>query len=142
MPSSSADGDKAYVKKHKINDLLNELYLELTKQKPENPLEFAIQHLESKLPEPLRRASKAEPMSPSGKESSPARSTADDAQQAQNLMSKIFGSKNLLGKLQGDGMMQNVSQTEGEPSQAEVGSGLRSDILATINPFIKINIMV
>ncbi|RMZ96673.1 hypothetical protein BpHYR1_042662, partial [Brachionus plicatilis] len=44
------DPDRAYAKKHKINDLLNDLYLELTKNKPENPLEFAIKHLEAKLP--------------------------------------------------------------------------------------------
>lgn len=50
MPTDNVD--KAYVKKHKINDMLNELFSELTTKKPENPVEFAIRHLESKLPPP------------------------------------------------------------------------------------------
>lgn len=55
------DPDRVYAKKHKINDLLNELYLQLTKNKPENPIEFAIKHLEDKLPpkekvEPVQRS--------------------------------------------------------------------------------------
>ena len=32
--------DKAYVKKHKINDLLNDLFVSIKKEKPENPIEF------------------------------------------------------------------------------------------------------
>ena len=47
-----ADSDKAYLKKNKINDLLNDLYSALTQNKPDNPLEFAIKHFESKLPTP------------------------------------------------------------------------------------------
>lgn len=47
MPS---DVDKAYIKKYKINDMLNELFNQLTSEKPENPVEFAIKHLERKLP--------------------------------------------------------------------------------------------
>lgn len=49
--SSGKDLDKLYVKKHKLNDLLNDLYLTLTKEKPENPIVFAIEHLKSKLPQ-------------------------------------------------------------------------------------------
>lgn len=44
------DIDKAYVKKHKINDMLNELFSELNSNKPENPVEFAMKHFEAKLP--------------------------------------------------------------------------------------------
>ena len=42
--------DKTYVKKYKINDMLNDLFTAISQNKPENPLEFAIKHLESKLP--------------------------------------------------------------------------------------------
>jgi hypothetical protein len=41
--------EKSYVKKYKINDMLNDLFTALSQNKPENPLEFAIKHLESKL---------------------------------------------------------------------------------------------
>ena len=44
--------DKAYVKKHKLNEMLNELFKLLTENKPDNPLEFAFKHFESKLPKP------------------------------------------------------------------------------------------
>lgn len=46
-----ADPDRVYAKKHKINDLLNELYVQLTKNKPDDPIKFAIKHLEDKLPQ-------------------------------------------------------------------------------------------
>jgi hypothetical protein len=49
------DVDKAYVKKHKLNDLLNELYKAITDTKPDDPIEFAIKHLESKLPTDSRQ---------------------------------------------------------------------------------------
>lgn len=49
MEKPSAE-EKAYVKKHKLNDMLNDLYISIVKQKPDDPLEFAIRHLESKLP--------------------------------------------------------------------------------------------
>ena len=48
-----ADVDKAYIKKNKINDLLNDLFSVLTQNKPENPIEFSIKHLQSKLPPTL-----------------------------------------------------------------------------------------
>lgn len=52
MPS---DVDKVYVKKHKINDMLNELYTELTSQKPDDPVLFAMKHFEKKLPKTVDR---------------------------------------------------------------------------------------
>lgn len=52
MPS---DVDKVYVKKHKINDMLNELYTELTSQKPDDPVLFAMKHFEKKLPKTADR---------------------------------------------------------------------------------------
>jgi hypothetical protein len=45
MEKTSAD--RAYIKKHKINDLLNELYTSLLKEKPDNPSEFIVNKLES-----------------------------------------------------------------------------------------------
>lgn len=65
------DVDKAYIKKNKINDLLNELFTALTQNKPDNPLEFSIKHLQSKLPPPPTIV-------------------IDQADQADNLISKIF----------------------------------------------------
>ena len=50
------DIDKAYVKKNKINDMLNELFLAIAQQKPANPLEFALKHFEAKLPERSKEA--------------------------------------------------------------------------------------
>jgi hypothetical protein len=47
-----ADADKVYLKKNKINDLLNDLYTAIAQNKPDNPLEFCIKHFESKLPTP------------------------------------------------------------------------------------------
>jgi hypothetical protein len=47
--------DKAYVKKHKINDLLNDLFISLTKDKPESPIEFCIKFFEDKLPPEKRK---------------------------------------------------------------------------------------
>ena len=59
--------DKTYVKKYKINDMLNDLFTAISQNKPENPLEFAIKHLESKLPtksdsneEKLKKSSNSE----------------------------------------------------------------------------------
>jgi hypothetical protein len=48
MPTT--DPDKAYVKKHKINDMLNELFKSLVADKPENPVDFAFKYFESKVP--------------------------------------------------------------------------------------------
>ena len=48
MPSENQE--KNYVKKFKINDLLNDLYLSLTQNKPDDPIEYCIKHFESKLP--------------------------------------------------------------------------------------------
>jgi len=47
--SSGKDLDKLYVKKHKLNDLLNDLYITINKEKNENQIVFAIEHLKSKL---------------------------------------------------------------------------------------------
>lgn len=48
--------DKAYVKKHKLNQTLNELFLALNQNKPENPIEFAKEFFQAKLtPPPLKR---------------------------------------------------------------------------------------
>lgn len=53
MPTDEAAAlEKAYVKKHKLNHTLNELFLAITQNKPENPIEFAFKHFESKLPPP------------------------------------------------------------------------------------------
>ena len=52
MPTENESTEKAYVKKHKLNQTLNELFLALTQNKPENPIEFAINHFQSKLPSP------------------------------------------------------------------------------------------
>ena len=41
MPTENEITEKAYVKKHKLNQTLNELFLALTQNKPENPIEFA-----------------------------------------------------------------------------------------------------
>lgn len=38
--------DRAYIKKHKINDLLNDLYISLLKEKPDNPTEFIVNKLD------------------------------------------------------------------------------------------------
>ncbi len=51
MPTPS-DPDKAYIKKHKLNDLLNELFLSLKQNKPDDPINFAYNHFKSKLPNP------------------------------------------------------------------------------------------
>lgn len=48
MPSS--DPNKAYIKKHKINDILNDLFKQFTEFKPENPIEFACRYFQDKLP--------------------------------------------------------------------------------------------
>lgn len=48
MPTT--DPDKVYVKKHKINDMLNELYKSLVAEKPDDPIDFAFKHFESKVP--------------------------------------------------------------------------------------------
>ena len=54
MPTDEASAaiDKAYIKKHKINQTLNELFLAITQDKPDNPIEFAFKHFETKLPAP------------------------------------------------------------------------------------------
>lgn len=44
--------DKAYVKKHKINDLLNDLFTSITQAKPENPIEYAFKYFQEKMPPP------------------------------------------------------------------------------------------
>lgn len=48
MPTT--DPDKLYVKKHKINDMLNELYKNLVADKPDDPIDFAFKHFEAKRP--------------------------------------------------------------------------------------------
>lgn len=48
MPTT--DPDKAYVKKHKLNDMLNELFISLKDTKPEDPIRFAYDHFKAKLP--------------------------------------------------------------------------------------------
>lgn len=50
MPTDEVATDKAYVKKHKLNHTLNELFLAITQNKPDNPFEFAKSYFESKLP--------------------------------------------------------------------------------------------
>lgn len=47
MPSDNSD--KAYIKKHKINDLLNDLFTSLASSKPEDPLDFCYKYFESKV---------------------------------------------------------------------------------------------
>lgn len=47
MPTT--DPDKVYVKKHKINDMLNALYKSLVAEKPDDPIDFAFRHFESKV---------------------------------------------------------------------------------------------
>lgn len=47
MPTT--DPDKAYVKKQKINDMLNELYKSLVADKPDDPFDFALKYFESKV---------------------------------------------------------------------------------------------
>ncbi len=49
MPTTS-DPEKAYVKKYKINDILNELFLSLKEKKPDDPINFAYNHFKSKMP--------------------------------------------------------------------------------------------
>lgn len=97
MPS---DVDKTYVKKHRINDMLNELYTELTSQKPDNPVLFAFKHFEKKLPKDQLESTDRRPQSsilpadilPLGR-SSAGPSPAEDAAMppvANALFSKLF----------------------------------------------------
>ena len=62
MPTDVAD--KSYIKKHKLNDLLNELYLALTQNKPDSPVEFAIKHFQAKLPPPPPKPPQSPPPAP------------------------------------------------------------------------------
>ena len=55
MPKDNPNPEKVYIKNFKINDLLNDLFTSLTTSKPDDPIEFCLKHLESKLaPEKLR----------------------------------------------------------------------------------------
>lgn len=47
MPST--DPNKAYIKKHKINDILNELFKKYTEIKPDDPIEFGHKYFQDKL---------------------------------------------------------------------------------------------
>ena len=51
-----ADEEKAYVKKHKLNAMLNELYTAIVASKPEDPVEFSMRHFEAKMPEKPKTA--------------------------------------------------------------------------------------
>jgi hypothetical protein len=57
MPSD--DPDKIYIKKFKINSLLNDLFTILTQNKPDDPIEYCLQHFESKL-DPEKKAARVE----------------------------------------------------------------------------------
>ncbi|CAF0941386.1 unnamed protein product [Brachionus calyciflorus] len=108
MPS---DPEKTYAKKHKINDLLNELYLELTKNKPDEPIQYAIKHLESKLPPKIEK----EPSQLSFKVTEP-------NEIGKETLAKIFN-KNLLG-----------AGNDSESASRLNGSNV-------LSPFISFNIM-
>jgi hypothetical protein len=51
---SDAKNDKLYVKKHKVNDILNDLYLSITKSKPDDPIQFAYNYFGTKCDEKRR----------------------------------------------------------------------------------------
>lgn len=83
MPS---DTDKAYVKKHKINDMLNELFNELTSNKPDDPVAFAFRFFESKIP--------AKPESLLVSKMAPLGGGKSDDQPPENLIMRLFSRVN------------------------------------------------
>ena len=97
MPS---DNDKVYAKKHKLNDLLNELYASLTQDKPDNPIQYAIKHLEAKLP-PSEK--KKEPSLLNFKVTSPLNQSINNEDKKKeeasgaDLLSKLFNRNLLMG---------------------------------------------
>ena len=143
--------DKVYVKKFKINDMLNDLFMALNENKPEHPVEFAIKHLENKLP-PGRKVA-ASPSNVSGDEdganllakmmgakrnllagsenealsNNPAAAASNGGQEGGDLVSKVFGNKNLLG---------NMISEKIENRSGPLG------LMSNINPLVNLKIMV
>lgn len=95
MPS---DNDKVYAKKHKLNDLLNELYTTLTQEKPDNPIQYAIKHLEAKLP-PSEK--KKEPSLVNFKVTSPLNQSINNEKKEEadgaDLLARVFNRNLLMG---------------------------------------------
>jgi hypothetical protein len=111
--SSGKDLDKLYVKKHKLNDLLNDLYLAITKEKPENPVIFAIEHLKSKLPQEESQQSEQKPqanlLTSQTNKSSQNLSVNSDNQNGANLLAKLMD-RNQKSQFLTDGNKMNSPQ--------------------------------
>jgi hypothetical protein len=119
MPTDNPE--KAYVKKHKINDLLNDLYLSLTKNKPDDPLEYCYSYFEGKLPPQLLLRRK-----------SSAANASDFVTESPNLVA----GRDLLGKL-----MMNASSNINDNSNLLNVPGSQLNI-STIPILSTINIIV
>lgn len=99
MPS---DVDKAYIKKYKINDMLNELFSQIVESKPDNPTDFAKKHFESKLPPPPveRQTSLLVSRIPPLEQH---QYSVDANAPQDNLLAKIFNRANLAARPPKDG---------------------------------------
>ena len=131
--------DKTYVKKYKINDMLNDLFTAISQNKPENPLEFAIKHLESKLPtksdsneEKLKKSSNLESVMPATQGAPP----VDDGT---DLLMKMMSGK----KLHGENEIVASSATTGGDELLEKIFKSRPVVEGpNLSPFIRLGILV
>jgi hypothetical protein len=136
MPTD--DPDKLYVKKHKINGLLNDLYTTLTQNKPDDPIEFCIKHFEAKLdPEKKANLERRRSSLASGKPSASEEAPAVISDESKNLNA----GRNLLTQL-----LNKASHAAGDSSKKD--EDIKPEPIeqapadAGINLIAQLNIMV
>ncbi len=130
MPTD--DPDKLYVKKHKINGLLNDLYTTLTQNKPEDPIEFCVKHFESKL-DPEKKAdlgwrlSVATSKNPLSEENAAGDGDEEKNLNAgRNLLTQLLSSKKNL--VVDSGRDEANKSQQSEPAVNDVGINLISQL--------------
>lgn len=152
MPTT--DPDKIYVKKFKINDLLNDLYGELTKNKPDNPVEYAHKYFEAELPpKPPRTGDLAtipfdiEESNGSRKPSIAGASTGGgssgggaDLGVGGGLFAKLFNPKALLGDK--TNLMEDKQQADVSFGRLSSAGGLPDSAMKGMQPFFELNLIV
>ena len=135
--------EKSYVKKYKINDMLNDLFTALSQNKPENPLEFAIKHLESKLPSKSdsneetakkSRTLESAPLPPPLPD--PSQTALDDGT---DLLMKMMGRKKIHSE---DEAVTSSATTGGDNLLAKIFQSRPIVEGPNLSPLVKLGIMV
>lgn len=122
MPTS--DPNKAYVKKHKINELLNDLFKSLTEQKPDDPIDYSFKYFEAKQPKPVIK----EP-------------TKEKQKTESNLLTQLFDKRNQISDKTGEEGVNNNLNVSHKTKASHNSSAMLSNykILSKVNRILAKN---